>query len=271
MAGRRPLEIAASDTSGTDSGRAMRALLSLGVSELRKGDTLAARRRARRISEVAGAGDYSGLARLLDAALEASAGDYVAALRTNAPLIHYDALNKVEQPFARSAAHLLRADWFERSGDLAAASRELVGHENEDLEGLPAGAAQAAEVDWVFAAFARLRQARIELAMDNAEGACRHVAEVVRIWNWPEPALGRWSERPGSYETRRAKLDRYHATLKGGFGKVMCCHVDPISGISMNSRIKSSRRLLAICRVRTPARRTCDPRSWNSPAGSACQ
>ncbi len=188
-AGRGALEIAASDTAGTDSGRAMRALWSLGISELRKGDTVAARRRARRISDLAGAGDYAGLATLLTAALEASAGNYAAALKTSAPLIQYDALDKVEQPFARSAAHLLRADWFERSGDLAAASMELVCHENEDLEGLPAGAAQAAEVDWVFAAFARLRQARIALAMDNAEGACRHAAEVVRIWGRPEPPL----------------------------------------------------------------------------------
>jgi serine/threonine protein kinase/tetratricopeptide (TPR) repeat protein len=189
MAGGRALEIAASDTSGTDSDRAMRALWSLGISELRKGDTLAARRRARRISDLAGTGDYAGLARLLDAALEASAGEYDSALRTSAPLSRYDALDRLEQPFARSAVHLLRSDWFERSGDLAAASRELVWHENEDLEGLPAGAAQAAEVDWVFAAFARLRQARIALAMDNTEDACRHAAEVVRIWSRPEPAL----------------------------------------------------------------------------------
>ena len=189
MAGRHALEVAASETADAESGRAVRALWSLGVSELREGDTVAARRRARRISDLAGTGDYAGLARLLDAALEASAGEYDSALETSAPLLRYDALGRLKQPFARSAAHLLRADWFERRGDLAAAAKELVWHENEDLEGMPAGAAQAAEVDWVFAAFARLRQARIALAMDDVEGACRHAGEVLRIWSRPEPPL----------------------------------------------------------------------------------
>lgn len=189
LAGRRALEIAASETSGAESGRAMRALWSLGVLELGKGDTLAVRRRARRIRELAGAGEYAGLARLLDAALEASAGDYDSALETSAPLLRYDALGRLKEPFARSAAYLLRAAWFERSGDLAAAAKELVWHENEDLEGLPAGAAQAAEVDWVFAAFAQLRQAKIALAMDDIEDICRHAADAARTWSRHEPAL----------------------------------------------------------------------------------
>jgi hypothetical protein len=83
-------------------------------------------------------------------------------------------------------------------GDLPAAASELVWHENEDLEGLPGGAAQAAEVDWAVGTLARLRRARIALAMDDLEGACRHASDVARLWNRPEPAL-----EPLAQEARR--------------------------------------------------------------------
>jgi hypothetical protein len=140
------------------------------------------------------------MATLLDAALEASTGRYGAALAASAPLLAHDSLGKVERPFARSAVHLLRAEWHERIGDLPAAASELVWHENEDLEGLPGGPAQAAEVDWAVGTFARLRRARLALTMDDLESACRHASDVTRSWNRPEPAL-----EPLAQEARRLR------------------------------------------------------------------
>ena len=189
MAGRNALEAVATAGSAADPGRAIRAAWTLGLSELRAGDTLAARRRADRVRDLAGQTGYAGLATLLDAALEASTGRYDAALAASAPLLAYDSLGKVGRPFARSAVHLLRAEWLERIGDLPAAASELVWHENEDLEGLPGGPSQAAEVDWALGTYARLRRARLALAMDDLESACRHASDVTRFWNRPEPAL----------------------------------------------------------------------------------
>jgi len=200
MAGRNALEAVATAGSAADPGRAIRAAWTLGLSELRAGDTLAARRRADRVRDLAGQTGYAGLATLLDAALEASTGRYDAALAASAPLLAYDSLGKVKRPFARSAVHLLRAEWHQRIGDLPAAASELVWHENEDLEGLPGGPAQAAEVDWALGTFARLHRARIALAMDDPEGACRHASDVTRIWNRPEPAL-----EPLAREARRLR------------------------------------------------------------------
>jgi hypothetical protein len=201
MAGRNALEaVAASGGSAADPGRVIRAAWTLGLSEQRAGDTLAARRRAEHLRNLAGQTGYAGMATLLDAALEASTRRYDAALAASAPLLTYDSLGKVERPFFRSAVHLLRAEWHERMGDLPAAASELVWHENEDLEGLPGGAAQAAEVDWAVGTLARLRRARIALAMDDLEGACRHASDVARLWNRPESAL-----EPLAQEARRLR------------------------------------------------------------------
>jgi tRNA A-37 threonylcarbamoyl transferase component Bud32/tetratricopeptide (TPR) repeat protein len=199
--GRNALEaVAASAGPDADTGRAVRAAWTLGLSELRAGDTLAARGRASHLRSLASQTGYAGMATLLDAALEASTGRHDAALTTSAPLLRYDSLGKMDRPFARSAVHLLRAEWHQRIGDLPAAASELMWHENEDLEGLPGGAAQAAEVDWAVGTFARLHRARIAIAMNNPGGACRHASDVARLWNRPESAL-----EPLAQEARRLR------------------------------------------------------------------
>ncbi len=200
-AGRNVLEaVAAAAGPDVDPGRAIRATWTLGLSALRAGDTLAARRLGESLRNLAGQTGYAGMATLLDAALEASTGRYDAALAASAPLLAYDSLGKVGRPFARSAVHLLRAEWLERIGDLPAAASELVWHENEDLAGLPGGPSQAAEVDWALGTYARLRRARLALAMDDLESACRHASDVTRFWNRPEPAL-----EPLAQEARRLR------------------------------------------------------------------
>ncbi len=187
---------------GAAVGRVARALWTLGLVELRAGDGVRARRRAERLRQLAGLTGYARLSTMLDAALEASAGGYEEALALSAPLLAYDSAGKVERPFARSALHLLRAEWLERNGDLPGAVAELVWHENEDLEGLPAGPAQAAEIDWALGTYARLRRAWFALATDDLESACRHASAVTRLWNEPERQM-----EPLAEEARRIRAE----------------------------------------------------------------
>jgi hypothetical protein len=196
-----PNEAATAEPSA-GPGQVARALWTLGLVELRAGEGVRARRRASRLQELAGQTGYARLSTMLDAALEASAGGYKEALALSAPLLAYDSAGKVERPFARSALHLLRAEWLERIGDLPGAVAELVWHENVDLEGFPAGPAQAAEIDWALGTYARLRRARLALAMDDLESACRHASDVTRLWNEPEREL-----EPLAQEARRIRAE----------------------------------------------------------------
>src|SRR5204863_179602 len=56
----------------------------------------------------------------------------------------------IDDPFFRAVLHALRAQWYERAGQPARASRELLWAENTDVMGYPTGSPQAAEVDWAF-------------------------------------------------------------------------------------------------------------------------
>jgi hypothetical protein len=93
-------------------------------------------------------------------------------------------------PFLRSAIHLLRAEWYEATGNLVAARGELRWHENTDLLGHPTGAPQAAEVDWAFGTLGRWRRATVmERANDRGEELCGALRGAARVWGNGEPSF----------------------------------------------------------------------------------
>jgi hypothetical protein len=90
-------------------------------------------------------------------------------------------------PFRRAIVQLVRADWNAAHGDVEAARRALLWHENNDLSGLPTDAPQAAEIDWAFGPVARWRLARLLDGGGQKAPACKPYRDVVRLWSAGEP------------------------------------------------------------------------------------
>ena len=87
----------------------------------------------------------------------------------------------IVDPFFRTVLHLLRAEWYERSGDVASAIDELEWHENNDVFDRPSGPPQVADVDWAFATLARWRLARL-LDRTGEANACAAYRRVAGSW-----------------------------------------------------------------------------------------
>jgi hypothetical protein len=143
------------------------------------------------------------LARLVRADATAGAGRPEAALAASDTLTAVLA-GDVPDPFFRASVHFLRASWYERLGEPGAARRELLWHENQDLDGHPVGDPQAADVDWALGVLARWRRAELAARVPGGgPEACRLYAEVVRLWTTggaPPPA------RADSARERRTAL-----------------------------------------------------------------
>ncbi len=121
------------------------------------------------------------LARLVAADSLASTGQPGAALALT-DTMDADTVARRIDPFFRAVAHLRRAAWRARIGDVAGARRELLWHEHTDVVGAPTGLPQAAEIDWAFGTLARWQLARL---LDGAGGgeACQAYAAVARLWS----------------------------------------------------------------------------------------
>ena len=101
----------------------------------------------------------------------------------------YRAADRTEWPFLRSATYAGRGRWLAAEGRLDEAGRSLGWHEAVDLAGVPAGVAQAGEVDWALGAHADLLLARLRRDGDRPDAACRAAARVLYRWSRPDSAL----------------------------------------------------------------------------------
>ena len=111
-------------------------------------------------------------------------------------------------PFARSAFHLLRGDWFLAVGDTAGAEREWRWHENSDIVGWPSGFPQAGEIDGVLGVVARLRRSRLLLSspalVAERGSGCAMASRVVELWAGAEPVMSSLVQEARSLSERCA-------------------------------------------------------------------
>ncbi len=96
-------------------------------------------------------------------------------------------------PFVRSAFHLLRGDWFLALGDTVRAEQEWAWHENSDIVGWATGFPQAGEIDGVLGVVTRLRRSRLLLrstaSPEERSSGCAMVGRVVELWSDAEPVM----------------------------------------------------------------------------------
>ena len=115
-------------------------------------------------------------------------------------------------PFARSAFHLLRGDWFLAMGDTAGAEQEWRWHENSDIVGWPTGFPQAGEIDGMLgveAAFVHARSVGLLLGTQYVLGQRRPLVRVAGLLGRQhDPSLeAAVSRRLGSLGSRQSATD----------------------------------------------------------------
>jgi len=111
-------------------------------------------------------------------------------------------------PFFRTMLHFLRAEWYERRGDVASAVDELEWHENNDVFDRPSGPPQVADMDWAFATLARWRLARL-LDRTGEANACAAYRRVAGSWAHGD---ARYAARADSAVRRLSSLGCKEAT-----------------------------------------------------------
>ncbi len=139
------------------------------------------------------------LAALIFAADAAQRGDVARALAITDRLEEVES-SDADDPFFRTALHLLRAEWAERLGKALSADRELLWYENSDVIEFPTGSPQPAEVDWAFGVLARWRRLGLTSVTDDR---CRIARDVARLWADGEP---RYAARADSARRAAAAL-----------------------------------------------------------------
>lgn len=139
---------------------------------------------------------------LLRAAAQARGGRFRDALETSQPLTWMLAPELADLPCLRAALHLLRAEWWERIGDVRRAAEELRWHENSDMVTLPIAAPQPMEVDWALGVWGRWRQAGLMRGAPAAE-RCPLLQQVAKFWSGGEP---RWAILSDSARAAAAAL-----------------------------------------------------------------
>jgi tetratricopeptide (TPR) repeat protein len=144
---------------------------------------------ARARGDTAAAANYAeGLASLLSGMDSAARGNWGGALAASEPALALDSAGRGD-PFLRAALHLERGAWLESAGHAEDADRSWLWYENLDLVGWPSAAAQAAEVDWALATYARSRRARLALTTGKQAAGCVLAESVADAWSSSEPAV----------------------------------------------------------------------------------
>ena len=92
---------------------------------------------------------------LLSATGAGARKSYREAMKTSDRLLAADEAPQVVDPFVRATLHLMRGRWAAALGDRKTAACEWGWTDNADFQGWSTGPAQPAEVDWVFARYAR--------------------------------------------------------------------------------------------------------------------
>lgn len=158
----------------------------------------------------AGETDLEAFLRALESA---RAGRFRQALDRSAPLLAYDSLRRERHPFLRAALYTLRGTWYERLGRPDSALVAWGWHEHMDLGGVwhvavsdqwstlpPAG-----EVDWAVGTAARLRRADLLAELGRDPEVCALLAEVLRFWDDPEPAVVAERDRAAALSEERCR------------------------------------------------------------------
>lgn len=168
----------------TDPALGRRATWGLAVSAYAAGDTTAGGRLVRTFRPRDAADSLA--RRALLALQKAARGRLADAAADARPLGWTDADHLRRYPFLRSVVHLRRGAWLAQLGDTAAADSAWLWYDNADAAEWPIGPAQAGDVDWSLAAWARLLRARL----DPAHRACgaKRAAEL-------------WAGADASYQT----------------------------------------------------------------------
>jgi tRNA A-37 threonylcarbamoyl transferase component Bud32 len=176
------------DPSAGNAALARRSAWLLALLARRVGDSVAARRFARRLDDEPPPRPF---ATLVDLDAAAAAGRLGTALRGSVPLLALDSAGQAGDPFYRALLHLMRAQWHAALGDTSAAVRDLRWHENNDLRTVtyPAPGAESAEIDWALGTLARWRRARLLDAATGDAEACSCYAAVARLWSGGEAAF----------------------------------------------------------------------------------
>jgi hypothetical protein len=180
-----------------------RAAWALALSALAAGDTVAWSQWTDSLQSLPAEADAGRLERLLAASGLAAEGRYEEALeRTEDDYLSYDAEDRGARPFARSALHLKRGEWFERlaevrpgrlaaEANLARAVGSWLWYENTDVAVAGPHLVQATEVDAALGVHARVRLVRAarRLSTPPIDLICRWAADVVRLWPDPDEDL----------------------------------------------------------------------------------
>jgi tetratricopeptide (TPR) repeat protein len=179
--------------SGSPGPVTSRAAWALAVEAHAQGDTAAALQHAEALADPS----TRHLVRLLGGLQLASRGKPGAALALTEPLLAYDTVGAVTEPFARSVLYLNRARWFLATGDTAAADATRLWYLNSDsgIDGWPQFALEAGEIDGLLGVQARLVQAEFDLNRGRLETACPIAGRVRELWNDAEPSFRPFQER----------------------------------------------------------------------------
>ena len=118
----------------------------------------------------------------------AARGNWTGALAATEPALAFDSAGRGDA-FLRAALHLQRGAWLERAGRAEEADRSWLWYENLDVVGWPSAAAQAAEVDWALATYARSQRARLALMEGDQPEGCALAESVADAWSNAEPPV----------------------------------------------------------------------------------
>jgi serine/threonine protein kinase len=166
-----------------DSVLVARSRWALGLDAVAHGDLPSASDQLAALRNAAADTTAERLAVLLYAATRAAAGRYRPALHISEVLLAYDSAGRGGDPFARAALHLKRSEWYDSIGDYDAADAAGLWYEHfEWREGFPSGVAQAAEIDWALATYARWLRGERAIARRDRHAACRHLERVTELW-----------------------------------------------------------------------------------------
>lgn len=157
-----------------------RAAWDLAVAAYADGDTTAAVRWTQAF-DARDRGD-SAAGRALTALQLGARGRLADAAAAARPLGWMDSDHLRNYPFLRSLVHLRQGAWLTEQGDAAAADSAWLWYDNADAAQWPIGPAQAGDVDWALATYARLLRAR------TGGPRCRLARRVAELWAGADPA-----------------------------------------------------------------------------------
>jgi hypothetical protein len=121
-----------------------------------------------------------------------------AALQVSSAIYHDpgDSMVVARGPLVRAITYLSRGQWHLLRGDSTAAAREWRWHENNDLQGWPAGPPQDGELDAALSAPVRLVRATLACNTGDHLSGRRLLTRARELWASADPPFGeQWAVR----------------------------------------------------------------------------